>query len=185
MHVATTVRINSSFDLDEDYEFDESMVAIESSSKRHHIPKFCATCWSARASTLSALIGKYITVFETLGIIRDRSQGKARDDASSYMRLLEDSQFVVVLVVTQAILGFLSSANLALQPKTCDHAETYKDITAAKKCIQDKRNQTASDYYRINLYYPFIDHFIEELETRLSNEHHEIICRPLDTTKFT
>ena len=40
----------------------------------------------------------------------------------------------------QAILGFLSSATLALQAKTCDLAEAYKDITVAKKCIQDKRN---------------------------------------------
>ena len=56
------------------------------------------------------------------------------------MRLLEDCQFVVALVVTQAILGFLSLATLALQAKTCDLAEHYKDITAAKKCIQDKRN---------------------------------------------
>ena len=53
---------------DEDDEFDESMVVIESDSKRHHIPKFCATRWSARVSTLSALIGKYITVFQTLEI---------------------------------------------------------------------------------------------------------------------
>ena len=37
---------------DEDDEFDESMVAIESGSKRHHIPKLCATRWSARVSTL-------------------------------------------------------------------------------------------------------------------------------------
>ena len=72
---------------DEDDEFDESMVAIESGSKRYHIPKFFTTRWSARVSTLSALIAKY-TVFETLGIIRDRSYGKARDDASLYMRLL-------------------------------------------------------------------------------------------------
>ena len=50
---------------DENDEFDESMMAIESGSKRHHIPKFCATRWSARASTLSALIVKYITVFHT------------------------------------------------------------------------------------------------------------------------
>ena len=73
-------------------------------------------------------------------MIRDRSQGKARDDASSYMRLLEDSQFVVALVVTQAILGFLTSVTLALQAKNCDLAEAYKDVTAAKKCIQDARN---------------------------------------------
>ena len=85
------------------------------SSKRHHIPKFCATHWIAGVSTLSALMAKYITVFETLGIIRDRNQGKARNDASSYMWLLKDSQFVVAMVVTQAILRFLSSATLALQ----------------------------------------------------------------------
>ena len=41
---------------DEDGEFDESMVSIGSVSKRHHIPKLCATHWSARVSTLSALI---------------------------------------------------------------------------------------------------------------------------------
>ena len=99
------------------------MVAVESGSKRHHIPQLCATRWSARVSTLLALVAKYITVFETLGIISDRSQGKARDDAFSYIRLLEDSQFVVALVVTQAILGFLSSATLTLQAKTCGVAE--------------------------------------------------------------
>ena len=36
-------------------------------------------------------------------------------------------------------------------------------------------NETALGYYRINLYYPFINHVIEQLETRFSNEHHKII----------
>ena len=202
---------------DEDDEPGESMVAIEAGSRRHHVPKFCATHWSARVSTFSALIAKYVTVFETMGMIRDRSQGKARNDGSSYMRLLEDSKFVVALVVTQAILGFLTSVTLALQAKNCDLAEAYKDVTAAKKCIQNARNddcwgklwsrievialsidltivkprtatiqihranagrvkQTASDCYRINVYYPFIDHVIEQLETRFCNEHQEIIA---------
>ena len=63
-------------------------MAIESGSKRHHIPKFCATRWSAGVSTLSALIAKYTTVFETFGIIRDRSQGKARDDACDSWKIV-------------------------------------------------------------------------------------------------
>ena len=42
--------------VDEDDEFDKSKVAIESGSKRHHIPKFCATRWIERVSTLLALI---------------------------------------------------------------------------------------------------------------------------------
>ena len=55
------------------------------------------------------------------------------------MRLLEDSQFVVALVVTQAILGFLSSASLALQGEACDqlqrNAFKIKEMMiAGKKC---------------------------------------------------
>ena len=115
------------------------MTEIEAGSRRYHVPKFCATRWSARVRTLSALIAKYVTVLETMGRIKDSSKGDARSDACSYMRLLEDSQFVVALVVTQAALGFLSSMTLALQDKHCDLAEAYRDVNAAKKCIQDAR----------------------------------------------
>ena len=46
----------------------------------------------------------------------------------------------MALVATLAILGFLTSVTLALQAKNCDLAEAYKDVTAAKKCIQDARH---------------------------------------------
>ena len=65
MHLVTTARIKDQQLLeflkigDEDDELGESMVAIEAGSRRHHVPKFCATRWSARVSTLSALIAKY------------------------------------------------------------------------------------------------------------------------------
>ena len=36
-------------------------------------------------------------------------------------------------------------------------------------------SQTPSDYYRINVYYPFIDYVVEQ-ETRFSDEHKEIIA---------
>lgn len=204
-------------ELDDNYKFSESLTEIEAGSRRLHVPKFCATRWSARVSTLSALIAKYGTVLETMGRIRDRSTGETRSDAGSYIQLLEDSQFVVALVVTQAILGFLSSVTLALQDKCCNLAEAYRDVTAAKKCIQDARkddcwdkvwsriellassinltivkprtatiqrhranagqvNQIPSAYYRINVYYPFIDHVIQQLETHFSDEHKEIIA---------
>ena len=81
----------------------ESTAEIEAGSRRHHVPKFCATRWSARVSTLSALIAKYDIVIETMGRIRDSSTGEAKSDASSYIRLLEDSQFIVSVVVAQAV----------------------------------------------------------------------------------
>ena len=49
-----------------------------------------------------------------------------------------DSQFVVALVVTLAILGFHSSATLALQAKPCDLAEAYKDIKLQRNAFKIK-----------------------------------------------
>ena len=83
-------------------ELSESMTEIEAGSRRYHVPKFCATHWSARVRTLSALMAKYVTVLETMGRIKDSSKGETRSDACSYMRFLEDSQFVVAMVVTCA-----------------------------------------------------------------------------------
>ena len=37
-------------------------------------------------------------------------------------------------------------------------------------------NQTSEDYYRINVYYPFIDRVVEEIETRFAVEHKGLIA---------
>jgi len=37
-------------------------------------------------------------------------------------------------------------------------------------------DQSPSDYYRINVYYPFIDHVVGELETRFSSDHEGLIA---------
>ena len=37
-------------------------------------------------------------------------------------------------------------------------------------------NQTSEDYYRINVYYPFIDRVVEEIETRFKVEHKRLIA---------
>ena len=37
-------------------------------------------------------------------------------------------------------------------------------------------NQTISDYYKINVYFKFIDHVVEELETRFDNTHKGVIA---------
>ena len=37
-------------------------------------------------------------------------------------------------------------------------------------------DQTSTTYYRLNLFYPFIDHVITELETRFSNDHKGLVA---------
>ncbi len=37
-------------------------------------------------------------------------------------------------------------------------------------------DQSCSDYYRINVYFPFIDHIVKELETRFSSDHDGLVA---------
>ena len=37
-------------------------------------------------------------------------------------------------------------------------------------------NQSSSTYYRLNVFYPFIDHVVTELETRFSNDHEGLVA---------
>ena len=55
-----------------------------------------------------------------------------------------------------------------------------KPRTASLQCHRANSGatgcQTPSDYYRINVYYPFIDHVVEELDTRFANEHKGLVA---------
>ena len=64
------------------------------------MPKFCATRWTARVDTLSALIVKYKLILEALEQIQDTSNGGTKRDAGTYISLRSDSKFLVSLVVT-------------------------------------------------------------------------------------
>ena len=127
--------------LSKDDELSESIKSIAEGGRK--VPKFCSTHWTARVTTLSALIAKYLEVMETLEKIRDSSTGDARADSSSYIRLLEDSQFIVALTIAQFVLSFLHTATVALQKVDCNLADAYNDIAIAKECIRDARNETS------------------------------------------
>ena len=195
----------------------DSTQAIREGSRRKIVPAFCPTRWTARVSTLSTLLAKYVTVLKTFEKIRDMSVGDSRSDSASYIRLLEDSQFIVALVTVQFLLSFLRCVTLALQSTECNLVDAYADVTLARECIRDSRNegcweklwtkatqlastvgltiekprtartqihrgnvgstdQSPSTYYRLNVFYPFIDHVVTELETRFSNDHEGLVA---------
>ena len=119
----------------------ESAEAIKEGGKKKTAPKFCATRWTARVSTLSSLLSKYVEVLKALENIRDSSTAEARCDASSYMRLMEDSQFIVALTVSQFVLSFLGAVTTALQSAECNLADAYDDVALAQECIHDSRSE--------------------------------------------
>ena len=195
----------------------ESLSNIEKGDCMKTVPKFCPTRWTARLSTLSALIAKYPTVLRALSDIYNSSTGDAKADASSYIRLMEDSQFLVALIVAQFTLAYLGPVTKSLQSHDCNLSDAYKDISSAKVCIGNARNnkqwntvwqrievlsdsigisikkprvadrqthranagtisQTDSDYYRINVYFRFIDHILQQLNDRFTEEHIDVIA---------
>lgn len=200
-------------------ELQEFMCAIQRGSKKQFVPKFCATRWSARLETVSALLAKYATVLDALDKIVKESTGDSKTDASAFIRLLEDPQFIVALVVSQGVLSYLGSVTKLLQEKACDLGEAYENVKLAKSCIENSRNneqywnklwssieaigktidveiksprlagrqqhranassgddQSASDYYRLNVFYPFADHAVNQLDDRFTDRHEQLIA---------
>ena len=54
-----------------------------------------------------------------------------------------------------------------------------KPRTARMQCHRTNAgdaDQSCSDYYRVNVYFPFIDHVIRELETRFSSDHDGLVA---------
>ena len=79
----------------------------------------CASHWSAKATTPSALLAKYGSVLLALGEISSSSSGHAKHDASAYSRLLQDSEFIVALTAPQFVLSFLAQVK-SPQTKSCN-----------------------------------------------------------------
>ena len=123
--------------IDEDLK--QSNIGIQIGARKRSVPKLCPTRWSSKVETLSALIAKYPSVLQTLSAIADQSKGQPRSNAQSYIRLLEDSKFIVALVVGQYILSFIAAVTKLLQADDCNLGEAYADVHRAKECIQNAR----------------------------------------------
>ena len=55
----------------------ESYIAIKQGLYKKSVQKFCATRWTTRVDTLSAIIAKYKLILEALEQIQDTSNGDA------------------------------------------------------------------------------------------------------------
>lgn len=76
---------------------------------------------------------------ETLEQIAAQSKGEPRNNAQSYIRLMESPQFIVALVVVQFILSFTAAVTKILQAKECNLGDAYEEVNRAKECIRASR----------------------------------------------
>ncbi len=57
------------------------------------------------------------------------------------IRLMEDSQFIISLTISQFVLSLIGSVTIALQNTDCNLADAYADVALARECIRDSRNE--------------------------------------------
>ncbi|XP_071142151.1 zinc finger MYM-type protein 1-like [Mytilus edulis] len=120
---------------------DEPMLSdtlIEKAGKKtFEIQKLCETRWTAKVDTLS-LIAKYKSIPQSFQDILDESSTSASDariKASANLRMLQSSQFIVALAVSQHILSFTRPLTQVLQKTDCDIIKAYQD---ASKHMQNR-----------------------------------------------
>ena len=153
----------------------QTYIAIKQGTHRKSVTKFCATRWTARVDTLSALIAKYKLILETLEQIQDTSHGDAKRDADSYIRLLSDSKLLVIYVKqtrTSTCLRKLLPMHVMKQHVSKSGAIIIQRHRS--NAVHDQR-QSLIDYFLVNAYYQFIDHIVQELDTRFSDQHSGLI----------
>lgn len=189
-----------------------SEALIDKAAKKKQVPKLCETRWTARVDTLSAVIANYKCIIQSLeDICTESSDSESRLKASSHIRMLKSSQFIVALVIAHHILSFTRPLSQSLQRTDCDIVKAFDDARVCQDVVKEQRSDdiyeglwrkintlatsvdtqiekprtsnrmvhrstagevddSASRYYKLNVFFPFIDHCLAQLDERFSED---------------
>jgi len=185
--------------------------AAESAGATHsNLISLCETRWTEKHLAVERFAEMFSVVIEALQALQD-SQRECASQAYQLKQAIENSQFVVSMLILRKVFSFTSTLNKILQTKNIDLTEACKYVDIVRKTLEDIRNdteflrivadskeflgiesltapritnrqkgrsnnpsETAEIYYKINVYYPFLDHVLSELAARFSNHHEKI-----------
>ncbi|XP_060879463.1 52 kDa repressor of the inhibitor of the protein kinase-like [Metopolophium dirhodum] len=185
--------------------------AAESAGAIHlNLVSLCETRWTEKHLAVERFAEMFSVVTEALQALQD-SRRECASQAYQLKQAIENSQFVVSMLILRKVFSFTSTLNKILQTQNIDLTEACKYVDIVKKTLEDIRNddeflkivtdskeylgiesltapritnrqkgrsnnpaETAEIYYKINVYYPFLDHVLSELAARFSNHHEKI-----------
>ena len=87
------------------------------------LPTLAETRWKSRTDTLTWPLKHYDKVLDIFDEIQNQTVGNS--DATSYKLTLLNSEILVVVVVTQFLLGYLRPLSIELQSENCDLVEAH------------------------------------------------------------
>ncbi|XP_060865953.1 52 kDa repressor of the inhibitor of the protein kinase-like [Metopolophium dirhodum] len=185
--------------------------AAESAGAIHlNLVSLCETRWTEKHLAVERFAEMFSVVTEALQALQD-SRRECASQAYQLKQAIENSQFVVSMLILRKVFSFTSTLNKILQTQNIDLTEACKYVDIVKKTLEDIRNddeflkivtdskeylgiesltapritnrqkgrsnnpaETAEIYYKINVYYPFLDYVLSELAARFSNHHEKI-----------
>ena len=139
-------------------ELSRDVATQEEMNQRTKLRIICETRWSSRADALATFKNAFPVVVHALETLQEDGNEKA----GQYLVAILQFEFIISLIVAEHILS--STVPFAIHPTMPRRAGRQ----------QNKANpdvQTVSDFYRVTLYYVFLDQLVQEMETRiLGNE---------------
>jgi len=186
--------------------------AAESARATHsNLVSLCETRWTEKHLAVERFAEMFSVITEALQALQDSRRECASQAYQLLKQAIENSQFVVSMLILRKVFSFTSTLNKILQTQNIDLTEACKYVDIVKKTLEDIRNEdeflrivtdskeflgiesltapritnrqkgrsnnpaeTAQIYYKINVYYPFLDHVLNELTARFSNHHEKI-----------
>jgi hypothetical protein len=185
-------------------------VADSAGATHSNLVSLCETRWTEKHLAVERFAEMFSVVTNALQTLQD-SRRECASQAYQLQQAIENSQFVVSLLILRKVFSFTANLNKILQTQNIDLTEACKYVSIVKKTLDDLRNdeefskivtdskkllaiesltapritnrqkgrsnnpaETAEVYYKINVYYPFIDHVQSELAARFSNHHKKI-----------
>ncbi|KAL0858646.1 hypothetical protein ABMA27_012474 [Loxostege sticticalis] len=150
----------------------------------------CETRWTEKHVAVERFAEMVPIVRETLVALQGSATNDVATQAYHLLTALENSQFIVSLVILRKVFSYTMNLNKAMQKvnvdliNICGYAKTVKttllnirneshssDIVVPRMTgRQTQRSnipaETAEIYYRRNVFYPFIDHVTTEINAR-------------------
>ena len=121
-------------------EIEDESGLLEAANRRTGLPTLSDTRWLPTVDSVSALLVKFKYIHDSLLDINDQSSGKAANDAMSFVNSITQFIYIISAVICQYIFAFIRPLSVALQCKSCNLLEAYKDAQNLVKVLEEVRN---------------------------------------------
>lgn len=120
-------------------EDDVSSKLLQDATHKKSIQPLSETRWTARVDSVSAIMTNYEKLYNAVNKIEQNSSGESKTKAGGHRRLMEDSEFIMALVVAQYVLSFMKGLTLSLQKPDCDMVVAFDESQGLLRALKSVR----------------------------------------------